>query len=162
MTTLQTTQQLNQFSMTLSRGFVVEDGGVKSVSGILANANVSQVTSCGDLVKLVADSAGSYGQNIRVFAEVTATDTGGYGFVKKNLKQTQYSSGDQITVARNFDVIVGLANYAINIGDNLVYLQATGKIDTAAHAEPDEGVIACGVAVSKAAAGDLVKFEIHL
>ncbi|MDR3079274.1 MAG: hypothetical protein LBU15_04555 [Rickettsiales bacterium] len=164
MTSLVTKQALSQFTINLSRGFVYRDGGIRSVNGILANADPAQITSVGDMVKLVANPNGDN----EAFGEVTATDTSGYGFVRKNLKQTEYKTKDlygnceYIAVARNYDVMVGVANSALEVGDPLVYLQASGKLESAAQEEPDEGIIACGIAVSRAAPGELVKFEIRL
>jgi hypothetical protein len=138
---------------------VVEDGGLKCANGKLANADASQLTSCGDLVKLIANPSG---ENCRTFAEVEATDTGAYGFVRKNLKQSQYTSGDLITVARSYDVIVGVANDVLSPGDSLVYIQATGKIDSTTNQTTGAGIIPCGLAASNASAGGLVQIEIRL
>ncbi|GHU29137.1 hypothetical protein FACS1894152_7390 [Bacilli bacterium] len=105
MTTLTTEHSLNQFATTSSRGLVREFGGIKTVVGILQNANSSQITTCGDMVKLVNKT----GSKTRNFAEVTATDTSGYGFVSKTVIQSDYRTGDNMDVCRNYSVIVGVA-----------------------------------------------------
>jgi hypothetical protein len=161
---------MNQFAQTLSRGFVIADGGIRSVEGILANTDAEQITSCGDLVKLVEDTNAT---GVRNFAEVSQDDNTGYGFVKKVLKQTQYKTGNNISVARNFDVIVGIANVNINSGDVVYYIttdgtapdpsaNGKGKITNIAPNSTTTFGIKAGIAISTAEVGKLVKFEINL
>jgi hypothetical protein len=157
MTLLNTNQSLNQFTQTKSRGFVVADGGLRNVEGVLNNEDDTQVTSCGDLVKLTADTTNTGGRN---FAEVTADDDVPYGFVIKVLKQTQYKTGDKIAVVRNYSVITCIANVEVAVGDILYYIP-TGT-DAGQLTNVADGNIAVGYAVTTAGAGELVDLEIRL
>jgi hypothetical protein len=96
MTLLNTSQSLNQFTQTKSRGFVVADGGLRNVEGVLNNEDDTQVTSCGYLVKLTADTTNTGGRN---FAEALTADDTPYSFVIKVLKQTQYKTWDTFRVS---------------------------------------------------------------
>jgi hypothetical protein len=157
MTILSTNQSLNQFTQKKSRGFVVADGGIRSVEGILNNDDVTQITSAGDLVALVPDDNNT---GVRNFAEVITADAVPYGFVKKNLKQTQYKSGDFISVSRNYDIITEVAAVDVVGGETLYYIPTgadAGKLTN----EADDNV-KVGIAINGANAGGLVDLEIRL
>jgi hypothetical protein len=157
MTILNTNQSLNQFEQKKVRGFVVADGGVRSVEGILKNANITQITSAGDLVALVPDENST---GVRNFAEVITADAVPYGFVKKTLKQTQYKSGDNIAVSRNYDLITEITAVDVVGGETLYYIPTgadAGKLTNEA-----DGNVKVGIAVNGANAGGLVDLEIRL
>jgi hypothetical protein len=168
MTNLVIKQSLNQLSQLLSRGCVSEEGGLYSVEGVLANTNPTQVTSAGDLVKLVIDNNGIG----RCFAEVNENDTTAYGFVKMSLRTTSYRNSDEIAVARNYDVICSIAKNDIEAGDKVYYITTPDSVSPSdnfrgyvTNEQPDgvtEFGIPCGFAITKANAGKIVQIEIRL
>jgi hypothetical protein len=160
MTKLIVEKQLNAFTQSLSRGFVDNDQTSHTFEGILANDDDEQITSAGDLVKLVAGNG-----KVANFAEVEATDTEGFGFVVHNLKQRRYKKGDFIGVAGDNAIIYGVALDDIECGDKVAYVATEG--DNQGKIAVDSGtltagLISVGIALNTVAEGGLVKFLVKL
>jgi hypothetical protein len=160
MTKLTVEKQLNAFAQSQSRGFVDNDQNSYIYEGILANADEDQVTSAGDLVKLVEGNG-----KVPTFAEVDPTDKEAFGFVVHNLKQRHYKTKDFIGIVSDYAIIYGIANEDIVCGNKLVYIASVGEsqgkigVNTQTGAT---GLIPVGVALSGAKEGGLVKFLVKL
>jgi hypothetical protein len=160
MTKLSVEKQLNAFTQSLSRGFVDNDQNSYAYEGILANEDAEQITSAGDLVKLVAGNG-----KVPTFAEVEPTDTEAFGFVVHNLKQRHYKSGDFIGVVSDNAIICGIANEDINCGDKLRYIATEGASKGKIYIDdgtPTPELIPVGIALNGAKEGGLVKILVKM
>lgn len=162
MTTLGNIQYMNQFAQTSVRGAMDELLNYNIITAKLNNTDETQITSAGDLVKFVAGASG-----IPVVAEVGASETASnntlYGFIVKDLKSSEYTSGLTLGVAGDYCVMQMITEEVINSGARVAYDATTttptntGKVinnPTTATA----GQIACGFALDSATAvGQLIR-----
>lgn len=160
MTTRGTTQNLNQFEQNAVRGSSNQQQCFNHKNCVLNNASDSQITSAGDLVCLVA--GGKY--NIPTVAEVLATDDASssimYGFVRRTLKQNQYTNNDQVSIAFETEVMRMEAGEAINCGDRVAYDATQDGVIVKEPVSPTTGIIPCGTAQSDVASGEL--FDVYI
>lgn len=169
MTTLGTTQQLNQFKQTAVRGTLDQLYNFNNIPGKIVNDDPDQLTTAGDMVVMTSGADG-----IPVYREILATDTESglentlKGFVVRNLKTGVFNANDEVItgVALEGSVMRMIAEEAINSGAQVAYDATTtvpantGKIlnnpSTAV-----TGQLACGYALDTAKAdGDLIRVYI--
>lgn len=162
MTTLGSIQYANQFRQSSVRGQTDELLNFNIITAKLNNTIPTQITSAGDLVKYVSGATG-----VPTIAEVEATETANlntlYGFVIKDLKNTQYTNGLTMGVAGDGVVMQMIAEAPIASGERVAYDATittpanTGKVLTNP-TTATAGQIPCGFALDTASAsGDLIR-----
>lgn len=157
MTTLGSSFETNQFQQSNCRGREDLQLNINKIPVIIKNDNAEQITSAGDMIKLVEGANG-----ITTVSEVQETDTYStatkYGFIPLGHLQNQYKSGDITVACFSNCVIYMLAGEAINSGSLVAY--NNGYIIN----NPDSnttGKIPCGFALDTAKAkDDLIRVQI--
>ena len=155
----------NTYKQTPIRGLEDEKVNFNKIVAKLNNTEDEQITSAGDMVKLVAGANG-----VPTVAEVEATEnysaTTKYGFIPLARKHNEYKNNDMLTVALSNSVMYMIAQEAIACGDYVAY-DATTETPTNTGtiiknpSEATAGKIPCGFALDTATqAGDLVRVMI--
>lgn len=150
MTTLGNVFESNQFQQSNCRGREDLQLNLNKFPVMLKNDDEEQITSAGDMVKLVAGAAG-----VPTVAEVLTTDnysaTVKYGFIPLGRLQNQYKTGDLTVACFSGCIITMLAGEAINSGAYVAYdngyIINNPSTSTA-------GKIPCGFALDTAKAKD--------
>lgn len=164
MTTLGNTFLSNSFKQAPVRGQEDLKLNENKFAVILNNADTTQVTSAGDMVKLVATENGG----LPSIAEVTPTETYSntikYGFIPFGRLKNDYITGEIATICCTGCVMYMIAEGNIECGQQVFYDAKEGANQgkvMAVAGELQQGQVLCGTALDKASQdGDLIRVMI--
>lgn len=141
-------QSSNQFAMTQQKGAVDLNGfGSNVMNGEIATAEAATLIA-GQAVKM-EDSANGLPKILKTTADTDDV----FGFITRNLKDSDFVAGDRCEVAMDGTVVYMEAGAAIARGVSVEVVAATAKVITAVGVNPKSGIT-----LDKAAAdGDLIR-----
>ena len=141
-------QNSNQFAITQQKGAVDLNGfGSNVINGEISKDEAATLTA-GEAVK-IEDSA----NGVPKFLALDAATDETFGFITRNLKDSDFVANDRVEVAIEGTIVVMEAGAAIARGASIEVQLAGSKVITGAGVNPK-----VGIAYDKAAAdGDLIR-----